>query len=389
MVSVVNEANRIKTIEDRKFMRQALSLARKGIGRTSPNPPVGCVLVRSGRVVGRGFHVYDLRDHAEARAIAEAGMGAKGATAYVTLEPCSHYGRTPPCAELLIRSGVRRVVIPMIDPNPKVAGAGVSLLRSAGVSVEVGILAEEACRVIEPFACHALHGRPLVVSKVGMSLDGRIATSSGESRWITSPEGRGFGQDLRLELDAILVGSGTVLADDPELTYRGRAPKARPLLRVILDGRLRISPSARILRSGPSGSSLVFCRKDPPHRKRRALEAAGAEVIPVSAGAAGLDLHRVLEKLAGMGILGVLVEGGSSVHWSFAAAELVDKFYFLIAPIIIGGKHAVPSIGGAGYRSLSSLPRYRFLSRFMAGSDLVLETYPSYSRSILSPWSQS
>jgi diaminohydroxyphosphoribosylaminopyrimidine deaminase/5-amino-6-(5-phosphoribosylamino)uracil reductase len=221
-----------------------------------------------------------------------------------------------------------------------------------------------------------------------MSLDGRIATAGGDNRWITCEKAREFGQFLRLQLDAILVGSGTILTDDPELSYRGRRRRSRPLLRVILDGRLRTPVAARVLKSGPRESVLIFCRADSPQLRRRRLTQMGAEVIPVPSNASGLDLGHVLDELGRRAVLGVLVEGGSAVHWSFTAARLVDKFYFIVAPLIIGGRNAIPSVGGEGYATLANSPRFALRSCFKMGDDLVLETYPSFSRSILSPWRQ-
>src|SRR5438093_4741952 len=320
---------------DGRLMRRALALARRGIGAASPNPTVGCVIVRGGRIVGAGFHKYARMDHAEVEAIRDAGRLARGSTVYVTLEPCSHHGRTPPCAELLARSGVRRVVIAMPDPNPLVCGNGIRILRRAGIKVEAGLLREEALRINEAFGCFITTGKPLVVSKVGTSLDGRIATVSGDSRWITSPQGREFGQALRRQLDAILVGVRTVLADDPRLTHREPRTRGRPLIRVILDSRLRTPPEARALENAPEFPTLIFCQSGAPRARWKRLERQGAEVIPVGRNQAGLKLNNVLRELARRKVLGVLVEGGSEVHWSFISQRLVDKFYFILSPVVL------------------------------------------------------
>jgi len=355
-------------------------------GMASPNPPVGCVIVWEGRILGEGWHEYQSRHHAEANALAVAQAGARGATAYVTLEPCAHYGRTPPCADALIAAGVRRVVIGCEDPNPLVTGKGISALRSAGVEVEVGMMQLEAGRVIEPFACHVTTGMPLVVSKVGMSLDGRIATGGDRSDRITSEASREFSQRLRLQLDALLVGVGTIMIDDPRLSYRGKLPKARPLIAAVLDSHLRTPPSARIFQERPEGGVLIYCRTDAPAARKEELQARGAGVVPVGHGPQGLDLHQVLRDLAGRQILGVLVEGGSGIHWSFVSANLVDKFYFFMAPVVLGGNRAVPAVGGAGYASVEAAPAFKITGEFRAGDDRMLETYPRFSRSILSPW---
>jgi diaminohydroxyphosphoribosylaminopyrimidine deaminase/5-amino-6-(5-phosphoribosylamino)uracil reductase len=371
---------------DRRFMRRALALAERALGLASPNPSVGCIIVSEGRIVGRGRHEYALRDHAEVLALREASDRARGATAYVTLEPCCHQGRTPPCVDALIRSGVRRVVAARVDPNPEVSGRGIELLRSAGIRVDTGLMSEEAGKLIEPFACHITTGLPFVVSKVGMSLDGKIGTGRPEGRWITSPESREFGQSLRLGADALLVGIGTVLADDPELTYRGKAPKGRPLMRVVLDSELRTPPAARLFQTDPRTSILIFCSSQAPHIRQTELEKQGAEVLRVPHSTNGLNLHAVLQELGKRGVLEVLVEGGSSIHWSFLSARLVDCFYFVIAPLVLGGKDSIPSVGGAGYRGTADSPEFRIRRSFCEGPDIVLETYPSYSRSIVSPW---
>jgi diaminohydroxyphosphoribosylaminopyrimidine deaminase/5-amino-6-(5-phosphoribosylamino)uracil reductase len=369
---------------DRKFMKKALALARKGLGVASPNPSVGCILVHEGRIVGRGFHEYALLDHAEIRALREASEYAHESTAYVTLEPCCHHGRTPPCADRFIESGVRRVVVARIDPNPLVSGKGIECLRSAGIQVEVGLLEEEAGQIIEPFACRISTGIPFVISKVGMSLDGKIGTAARNDHWITSEASRDFGQQLRLAADALLVGVGTVLADDPELTYRGKTPKGKPLLRVILDSDLRIPATARLFQT--KAPVLVFCGQRADGSKRAELEKRGAEICTVPSVEDGLALHAVLKELGRRDILGVLVEGGSKVHWSFLSNRLVDKFYFFIAPMILGGENAVPSVGGRGYDAIADSPRFRIRKCSHSGSDLVLETYPSYSKSIITPW---
>jgi len=371
---------------DRKFMRRALALARNAIGLASPNPSVGCVIARNDKIVGEGWHEYLARDHAEVRALADAADHARGATAYVTLEPCAHFGRTPPCASALIEAGVRRVVVAQLDPNPLVCGKGISRMQAAGIDVEVGPLHLEAARIIEPFACHVTTGLPLVVGKVGMSMDGRIAAAGNPGGWITSEESREFSQELRLQLDAVLVGIGTVLADDPRLSYRGKRPKARPLWAVVLDSRLRTPVSSRLLHAGAASRILIFCRPEASKVRRRALEAEGAEILPVEYAPHGLNLKQILRELGKRGVLGLLVEGGSEVHWSFLSENLVDKFFLVTAPILLGGDGAVPAVGGAGYESAAAAPRFRIRRTFHSGPDLVLEAYPSYSRSILSPW---
>jgi len=373
------------TGDDIRFMKQALRLAEKGAGLSSPNPSVGCVIVKDGAIVGRGYHEYALRDHAEVVALRDAGDAAHGATAYVTLEPCSHHGRTGPCADRLIQAGVRRVVIPLIDPNPRVAGRGIEKLRKAGLIVDVGILAGEAGKIIEAFACHVTTGLPLVIAKAGMSLDGKIGTGFPEGRHITSPEGLEFGQSLRLKMDAVLVGVETVLADDPELTYRGRASKGRPLTRVVLDSALRTPPSARLFEDRKT-PILLFCAESASEARKTALESAGTEILTVREHGGELDLLKVLRELGKRNILGILVEGGSRVHGSFLVRNLVDVFYFIVAPMVFGGASAIPVIGGRGYESTAAAPKFRIRRHYQAGSDIVIEAYPATSRSIASPW---
>jgi diaminohydroxyphosphoribosylaminopyrimidine deaminase/5-amino-6-(5-phosphoribosylamino)uracil reductase len=371
---------------DRRFMKRAIALAEKNLGLASPNPSVGCLIVRDGQVVGRGWHEYDLLDHAEIRALQEAAERSRNATAYVTLEPCCHQGRTPPCVDRLIQAGIRRVVIAGIDPNPKVSGHGIELLRSAGITVDVGLMFEEAGSLIEPFAYHVTSGLPLVVSKAGMSLDGKIGTGQREGRWITSAESREFGQGLRLCADALLVGIGTILSDDPELTYRAGTPRSRSLIRVILDSGLRTPPTARLFQTNPRAPVLIFCDREAPQARRAALESRGAEIVSVPSSGDGLDLNVVLHELGTRDILGLLVEGGSRIHWSFLSKKLIDKFYFIIAPLVLGGKDAIPSVGGAGYGAIADAPRFKIRRLFSVGPDVVFEAYPSFSRSFISPW---
>jgi len=372
--------------EDRRLMRSALGQAEKGVGRASPNPTVGCVIVQRGEIVGMGWHDYDRLDHAEVCAIRSAGTRAHGATAYITLEPCSHQGRTPSCARLLIEAGIRRAVISMIDPNPCVSGRGVDLLRKAGIEVQVGLLRDRAAALIEPFACHITTGKPLVVAKAAMSLDGKIAAAGRRDRWITSPEARQFAQRLRFRMDAILVGIRTVLADNPELTYRGSRLRSRGLIRVILDSSLRIPPSALLFEAVAENPLFIFCSPEAAESRRRRLEHSGAEVIRIPSRKGRLDLNRVLEELGKRNVLGLLVEGGSEVHWSFLSAGLIDKFYFIVAPLVLGGRNAIPCVGGKGYQTIAEAARFKIRRRFTAGPDLVLEAYPRDSRSILSPW---
>jgi diaminohydroxyphosphoribosylaminopyrimidine deaminase/5-amino-6-(5-phosphoribosylamino)uracil reductase len=347
-------------------MRLALRLAARGRYRTSPNPRVGAVVVRDGEVVGRGWHRRVGGPHAEAEALADAGAKARGATLFVTLEPCSHHGRTPPCAEAVIAAGVARVVACHRDPDPRVAGRGFAELRRAGIEVEVGLDVERAVELNLGYLVAATLGRPAVTLKWAMSLDGRIATVTRESRWISSPRARRWALALREEHDAILVGSGTVLADDPRLTRRlGLA--GRPNLRVVLDRRLRMPPGARML--AEEGPVVVYTRPagGGAETRRDALAAAGAEVVETDG-----DLAAVLDDLYRRGVRSLLIEGGAEVHAAFVAAGLYDRVAVDCAPLLVGGREAPGPLGGAGFATLAAAPRLAGLKAARRGSDLIL-----------------
>jgi diaminohydroxyphosphoribosylaminopyrimidine deaminase / 5-amino-6-(5-phosphoribosylamino)uracil reductase len=322
-----------------RYMQHALSLARKGTGLASPNPLVGCVLVREGQIVGEGFHQYEWRDHAEVVAIKSAGERAQGATLYVTLEPCNHLGRTGPCTEAIIAAGVQRVVATIDDPNPKVAGRGFERLRAAGVEVFTGLLEEEARAVNEAFAKWIRTKTPLVTLKSAMTLDGQLALpKSGKGKsgaWLTSPESRAEVQRMRHASDALLTGIGTVLADDPLLTDRSGMPRRKRLLRVILDSKLRLSPRARIAKTADD-DLLVFTCVGLKTAKTRTLANAGVEIVFAKTRAGRIDLHAVLKELGKREILSVLLEAGSALNGAALAADIVDKVFLFYAPKIAG-----------------------------------------------------
>ncbi len=331
-------------------MREALAAAREGEGRTSPNPAVGAVLVKGGRVVGRGSHTWEGVKHAEILALEQAGDQARGATLYVTLEPCSHQGRTGPCAEALISAGVARVVVAMCDPNPLVAGAGVRRLRQAGVEVETAPEYEaEAAAINEPYVHFMKTGLPLVTLKAAVTLDGRIAAPDDKQGWITSETARGHVQNLRHCSDAILTGVGTVLADDCLLTDRTGRPRSRPLLRVVLDSRLRLPPTARMVTSCDSDLLVATTSAAPPER-RRALEELGVKIITLDGPGGRADLPRLVRLLAREKRLSLMIEAGSQVNWAALESGVADKIFFYYAPKILGGPHAPPVAGGAGRR---------------------------------------
>jgi diaminohydroxyphosphoribosylaminopyrimidine deaminase/5-amino-6-(5-phosphoribosylamino)uracil reductase len=316
---------------DSRWMAQALRLAERGLYTTSPNPRVGCVLVKDGAVVGAGWHERAGEPHAEVHALREAGDAARGATAYVTLEPCSHHGRTPPCADALVEAGVSRVVVAMQDPNPLVAGQGIARLRAAGIAVDCGLMEAAARELNIGFCSRMTRGMPWVRSKIGMSLDGRTALANGVSQWITGPAARQDVQHWRARSCAVLTGAGTVLADDPQLNVRGIETGRQPL-RVVLDNELQTPPSARLLQGG---EALIYtAMRD--EQKIAALERAGATVCVMPDGAGQVDLEAVMRDLAQRGINEVLVEAGSTLNGALLKAGLVDELLLYVAPQLLG-----------------------------------------------------
>ncbi len=376
---------------DLDYIRLALDLALEGTGLVSPNPLVGSVVVQNGVVVGRGHHRYEDWKHAEIWALEEAGPRALGATLYVNLEPCSHRGsgkRTPPCVQALIEAGIRRVVASTVDPNPRVDGRGFALLREAGIDVQVGLLETEARQLNEVFFKSVTTGLPFVHLKTATSLDGRIASRTGDSKWITGPAARAAGQLLRHRYDAILVGIGTVLADDPLLTDRSGRPRRLPLTRVVLDSRLRLPLDSRLIHT--IGEAPVIVVTTPPahgdrdrwdwESRRETLARRGALICQVDPDDEGRpSLPATLRALAGRSITSLLVEGGSTIAAGLLEAGLVDKVTFYLAPTIIGGRDAVPAIAGRGVARLAEACRVRDLTLRYCQEDLELTGYPVYA----------
>jgi diaminohydroxyphosphoribosylaminopyrimidine deaminase / 5-amino-6-(5-phosphoribosylamino)uracil reductase len=358
--------------DDLHHMRAALSLARRGLGSTWPNPSVGCVVVRDGQVVGRGWTQPGGRPHAETEALARAGEAARGATAYVTLEPCSHWGRTPPCCDALIAAGIARVVVAAGDPDPRVDGRGLRRLREAGVVVEQGLLEAEARAVIAGFVRRITRGLPLVTLKLATSLDGRIATATGESRWITGSAARRAAHGLRANHDAVLVGSGTALADDPDLSCRvpGMAPV--PIARVVADTRLRTPLGSRLVTTARAVPTWIATRTGQPPSALAPYLAAGVEVLPVRAKEDGLDLHALLGALAQRGVTRVLAEGGAGVAAGLLRAGLVDRVAWFHAPGVMGGD-GMPAVRPLPLKSLSAMPRFRRVASRAVGEDWLTE----------------
>ncbi len=393
-----------KAASDEDFMQQALDLARKGIALSSPNPCVGAVLVDTkGKVVGRGTHTYEGRKHAEILALEAAGDRAQGATLYVNLEPCSHLGRTGPCADALIAAGVKRVFVSMRDPNPAVAGQGLARLRDAGIEVQEGLGEIAAKKLNESFAKYIRHKIPFVTLKTAMTLDGKIAPPPGEGTtpaalgsltasggWITSEEARAHVQELRHTNDAIMVGVGTIIADDPLLTDRTGLLRRRPLLRVILDSRLRLPLDSRVVKTARENLIVYCCFAE--ENKRRELEARGVLVeqvpmrrpvedgtIPFPGSVPGADgrpdLDGVLASLGEREITSLIIEGGAMVNWAALSAGAVDKIFFYYAPKILAGTGSVPFALGAGYRRISEAAYVKSLALHRFGEDFAVEGY--------------
>jgi diaminohydroxyphosphoribosylaminopyrimidine deaminase/5-amino-6-(5-phosphoribosylamino)uracil reductase len=374
---------------DEVFLRQALALAHEGVGLTSPNPCVGAVLVNAnGSVIGTGSYTYEGLKHAEIQALEQAGDRARGATLYINLEPCSHQGRTGPCADALIAASVRRVVASMPDPNPLVSGQGFARLRDAGISVASGILEEDARSLNESFAKYIRHHTPLITLKAAMTLDGKIAPPPSESRnptalgaggasggWITSESARHHVQELRHQNDAILVGVGTVIADDPLLTDRSGRPRRRPLLRVILDSRLRLPLESRVVQTAKD-DVLVLCSFAEEKRKKE-LQKHGIRVeqIPAVAGEGRPDMDGIARFLGDMEITGLLIEGGAMVNWAALASGIVDKVLLYYAPKILAGTGSVPFAAGAGFRNMNEAAYVKSIQLHRFAEDFAVEGY--------------
>jgi diaminohydroxyphosphoribosylaminopyrimidine deaminase / 5-amino-6-(5-phosphoribosylamino)uracil reductase len=357
------------------MMRRALDLAARGVGQVSPSPLVGCVIVtNAGEVVGEGCYLYEGLKHAETLALEQAGPMARGGTAYVSLEPHAHYGRTPPCTDALIKAGIKRLAAPIEDPNPKVSGKGFAHLRSAGVEVETGLLASEASRLNEKYIHFMRTGRPFVHLKLATSLDGRIATRSGDARWITGEAARARVHQLRHEYDAILIGSGTARADDPLLTDRSGLKRHRPLTRIVLDPRLSLAPDSQLARTAHQFPLLVYySHEHAPSSAVAALKSNG--VVLVQDGGGGRDLQTLLEDMSKRSIQSLLVEGGAKVAGAFLDARLIDKVSFFIAPMIIGGAGAPASIAGAGAHKIPDALRLLDIELNHHGPDLEITGY--------------
>ncbi|RLB43878.1 MAG: bifunctional diaminohydroxyphosphoribosylaminopyrimidine deaminase/5-amino-6-(5-phosphoribosylamino)uracil reductase RibD [Deltaproteobacteria bacterium] len=364
---------------DTRFMRMALTEARKGVGRTSPNPVVGAVIVRKGEVIAKGYHKKVGGPHAEISALEKLGYKAEGCTLYVTLEPCNHYGRTPPCTVAIIRSGISRVVVGMKDPNPNVKGGGCKYLSAQGIEVKVGILEEECRRINESYIKYVQTGRPFVLLKCALTLDGWMATRTGHSKWITGSASRGFVHRLRQGADAVMVGVGTVIKDNPLLTARNGIKQSRQPLRVILDSNLRSPINARIFKTTNEGPVMVVvgsrCKDSPKMDK---LKKMGVEIVKSPMRKGMVDLSALMDILGGKEIMTLMVEGGARLNHSLISGKLVDKFYIFLAPRLLRGGDGLPMCTGRGPARIDGGLPLRDLRLRKFDQDIMVVAYPDY-----------
>jgi diaminohydroxyphosphoribosylaminopyrimidine deaminase/5-amino-6-(5-phosphoribosylamino)uracil reductase len=362
-------------MDDASYMRMALDLAQKGWGRTSPNPLVGAVIVRDGQILGKGYHEFVGGPHAEVNAIQDAGGQAKGATLYVTLEPCNHTGRTPPCTQAILKAGIARVVSAMDDPNPDVTGGGSRFLISKGVAVESGLLEQEARKLNEIFITYIKTKLPFVVLKCAATLDGRIATRTGDARWVSGEASRAYVHWLRHGLDAILVGIGTVKSDDPSLTTRVEGVQGKDPVRIILDTRLSIPETAKVLNLESTASTLIVTGGTVDEDKKNRLTGRGIKILQTPLKDARINMNFLMTHLGNIGITSVLIEGGSQVIASALNSGIVDKIMLFYAPKILGGDDGIPMCKGPGPEFMSgSIPvRHMTIRRF--NEDVMIEGY--------------
>ncbi len=351
-----------------QYMQRALALAALGRGRTSPNPMVGCVIEDDGQIIGEGYHAAAGQSHAEANAIQAAGRGIEGATVYVTLESCAHQGRTPPCADLLIEHRPARVVVAMQDPNPLVAGKGIDRLRDAGIRVDVGLLEAEARRLNEVFIKFVTTGRPFVIAKCGMTLDGKIATYTGHSRWVTGEAARHLVHELRNEIDAILVGSRTLMLDDPSLTTRINDSAHKDPIRVVLDAGAYLDGERRVFHVESEAPTWVAVSEE------RVYDFTD-DLIRVPHGPGGVDMFLLMQELGKRNVTSLLIEGGGTTHASAFEAGIVDKVMFFIAPKIVGGRDAVTPVEGQGIALMDDAIALDDVQVRLVGEDILVEGY--------------
>lgn len=365
-------------ITDEMFMREALRQARKGLGLTSPNPAVGAVIVKDGVQISAGYHKKAGLPHAEIEALKRLGGNAHGCTIYVTLEPCNHYGRTPPCTEAILASGITRVVVGAMDPNPMVPGQGSRFLKEHGIEVTIGVLEEECRNLNEAFNKYITARRPFLIAKSAITLDGWTGTSTGQSKWITNEKSRQFVHRLRSQVDAVLVGVGTVLADDPRLTVRLKHNTKKQPMRIIVDTHLRTPLDARVLDSLSNSQTLVAVGPDVSRKVLDRHEKAGSTVVVCPVDQGRIDLTALMDILAARAITSILVEGGSSIIGSMLRKALVDKYYIFMAPKILGGGNGIPMAAGIGPKSMNGCIGLRNMQVKRFDGDIMLVGYPEY-----------
>ncbi|MCF7890449.1 bifunctional diaminohydroxyphosphoribosylaminopyrimidine deaminase/5-amino-6-(5-phosphoribosylamino)uracil reductase RibD [Candidatus Bipolaricaulota bacterium] len=358
----------------RNYMGRALSLAKRGGGFVNPNPQVGAVIVKDGEIVGEGYHEKFGGPHAEVNAIEDAGDSVRDATLYVTLEPCAHYGKTPPCTEKIIESGLQKVQVAIEDPNPRVAGKGIKRLREEGVGVSLGLMEEEARKINEIYFHYVRTDRPFVLLKLAMTLDGKIATRTGDARWISSESSRELVHELRARYSAVGVGVNTVIADDPRLNVRdAEGPDGS---RFVFDSEGRTPADSRILTLSSSAPTVLVAGQDVPDDRVEKFESCGAKVWQIPTDGRGLDLDLLLERMGERGYDSLLVEGGAEIAWSFLDRDLVDKIRFFYSPKIVGGREAVPAVGGEGRAQVKDGLSVEDLTVERIGEDVSFVGYP-------------
>ena len=358
---------------DKKYMKRALNIARKGQGRTSPNPLVGAVIVKDGRIIGEGYHKYYGGNHAEVEAINSATESVEGATMYVTLEPCSHYGNTPPCAMRIVKEKIGKVVVAMLDPNPKVAGRGIEILSDNNIEVEIGLMEKEAKELNEIFLKYITSNLPYIYLKYAMTLDGKIASFTGDSKWITNEKSRQEVHKLRNRVKAIMVGIGTVLADNPTLNTRLKRGKGNDPIRIIIDSSCRIPLSANVLNIESEAGVIVVTTKKADIDKISKLEKNGAEVLIVDEKDGNVDLEKLTKILGARGIDSILIEGGGTLNYSALKAGIVDKVQAYISPKIIGGASALTTVEGPGIEKMMDALKLDNIKRRNLGEDILIE----------------
>jgi diaminohydroxyphosphoribosylaminopyrimidine deaminase/5-amino-6-(5-phosphoribosylamino)uracil reductase len=359
---------------DKKYMRYALRLARKGEGTVSPNPMVGAVIVINEKIVGRGFHNKAGGAHAEAIALMDAGEKAKEATLYVNLEPCNHHGRTPPCGDAIISAGIKRVVIGILDPNTNVKGGGMATLLNAGIEVSDGVMKDEAALLNEKYLYNVASGLPFVILKMGVTLDGKIATKTGDSQWITSKKARRFAHQLRKSVDAVATGSGTAIKDNPHLTVRLNNNKYH-CHRIVFDTKLSVPVNSNLFNKSKNSKLYIIASKNVAAERLSQAEQAGAGLIQVSTRDGRIDINAALERIGKEGITSILLEGGSRLAASFIRENMVNKLVIAIAPLLIGGEDAVPMIGDLNVKGLDDAKRLKNVSWRRLGEEMIFTGY--------------